>query len=83
VRHDVGLQSWHIDRQKMLDGAASSRSLLTLKGFKAKKIEMEFTSAYRDEALQISAVKNWRNVSCRGEWSSEMVRDREGPSILI
>jgi hypothetical protein len=33
---------------------------LTIKGLKAKKIKMEITSVYGDEALQISAVKKWR-----------------------
>jgi hypothetical protein len=33
--------------------------LLTLKGIKAKKIEMELTSMYDNEGLQISAVKKW------------------------
>jgi hypothetical protein len=31
--------------------------VLTLKGLKAKEIEMELRSVYGDEALQISAVK--------------------------
>jgi hypothetical protein len=34
--------------------------LLSLKGLKAKEIEMELTSIFRDEALLISAVKKWR-----------------------
>jgi predicted ATP-binding protein involved in virulence len=34
--------------------------LLTIKGLKGKKIEMELTSVYGDEPLQISAVKKWR-----------------------
>jgi transposase len=33
---------------------------LTFKGLKAKKIEMELTNVYGDEALQISIVTNWR-----------------------
>jgi transposase len=32
---------------------------LTVKGLKAKEIEMELTSIYEDEALQISALKKW------------------------
>jgi hypothetical protein len=32
----------------------------TLKGLKAKEIEMELTSVYGDGAVQISAAKKWR-----------------------
>jgi hypothetical protein len=35
------------------DGAANTRLLLTLKVLKAKEINMELTSVYGDEALQI------------------------------
>jgi hypothetical protein len=41
--------------------------LLTLKGFKAKEFEMELTSVYGDEALQISAVKKWRTCFRQGK----------------
>jgi hypothetical protein len=47
-------------RRKVPDVAASSRPLLTLKGLKAKEIEMELTNVHGDEALQISAVRKWR-----------------------
>jgi hypothetical protein len=43
--------------QKVPDGAANNRPLFTLKGLKAKEIEMELTSVDDDEAFQISAVK--------------------------
>jgi hypothetical protein len=39
---------------------------LTLKGPKAKGIEMELPSVYGDEALQISAVKKWRTRFFQG-----------------
>jgi hypothetical protein len=41
-----------------MDQRAGAR-FLTLKGLKAQEIEMEVTSRYDDEALQISAVKKW------------------------
>jgi hypothetical protein len=53
-------------RRKVPDGAASSRPLLTLKGLKAKEIEMELTSVYEDETLQISAAKKWRTCFLQG-----------------
>jgi hypothetical protein len=40
--------------------------LLTFKGFKAKEIEMELTSMYSDEALQIFTVKKWRTRFLQG-----------------
>jgi transposase len=40
--------------------------LLTLKGLKATEIEMELTSVYIDEALQISAVNKWRRHFLQG-----------------
>jgi hypothetical protein len=46
----------------VVDGAAASRPLLTLKGLKTKEIEMELTDVDGDEALHISAVKKWRKA---------------------
>jgi hypothetical protein len=73
-----------VDRyaKRVADGAASNCLFLTLKGLKAKKIDMKLTRAYGDEVLQISAVKKWECVSCRGEQSSEMTSDQEGLPIL-
>jgi hypothetical protein len=39
---------------------------LTLKGLKAKEIEMELTNAYDIDVLQIAAVKKWRTRFLQG-----------------
>jgi len=66
VRHDVALHFWQICRQKVVDGAASSRPRWTLKDLKAEEIEMELTDVYGDEAFQISAVTKWRTCVLQG-----------------
>jgi transposase len=47
-------------------GQRAIASVLTLKGLKAKEIEMELTSVYGDEALEISAVKKWLTCFLQG-----------------
>jgi hypothetical protein len=57
---------------------------LILKGLNAKEIEMEFTSVYDDEALQISAVKNWgtRFLQARTELGDDPRSERLANSDL-
>jgi hypothetical protein len=47
-------------KQKCETEQRAAVRFLTRKGLKAKEVEMELTSAYGDEAFQISAVKKWR-----------------------
>jgi hypothetical protein len=53
----VALHFWQTYAKEVPNGAASNCLLLTLKGLKAKQIEMELTSVYGDEGLQIFALK--------------------------
>jgi hypothetical protein len=57
--------------------------VLSLKGLKAKEIEMALTSVYGDEALQISAVKKWRMRFLQGTTELGDTHDREDPPFLI
>jgi hypothetical protein len=49
-------------RKRVLDGAGTVVRFLTLKGLKAKEIEMELTTMYGNEALQISTRKKIANA---------------------
>jgi hypothetical protein len=56
---------------------------LTIKGLKAKEIEMKLTSVYGNEALQTSAVKKWRTRFLQKRTELGDYQDREGQPILI
>jgi hypothetical protein len=52
-----GALFWQMSRQKCQMQQQAGIPVLTLKGLKAQEIEMELTSVYCEEALQISALK--------------------------
>jgi hypothetical protein len=53
----MGLRFRQMDEQKVRDGTASRRTLLTVKDLKAKEIQMDLTDVYGNEGLRISAVQ--------------------------
>jgi len=56
---------------------------LTLKGPKAKDIQIKHEPVYEDEALEIGAVNNEDDVSCKAESSLQMVYGPEHPPCPI
>jgi hypothetical protein len=62
--------SANVQEKCQMEQRAVVRSF-TFKGLKVKKIEMELTNVYGDEALHISVVKNWRTRFLQGRTKLE------------